>query len=123
MENYLVLILAILIAFVYFVGSSSSNKGKIEGTKWASEATTNLGKAIPPGALQLEFHGDGTLVYLAGAQTFTRTYSIGKGDRVTLNLDHEIKGTKQHLEKVVIVNDRLTMTDGDGTECTFSKVN
>jgi hypothetical protein len=45
------------------------------------------------------------------------------GDRVTLNLDQELGGTKQHVEKVVITNDKHTMTDADGTALTFSKVN
>ena len=108
---------------VVFLLGCSSNKGKIEGTKWSSDAGMHEGQSVPAGKLKFEFRRDGSLVYVAGPLTLTGKYSLGMGDRVTLNLDQELAGTKQHVEKVVIANDKLTMTDGDGTSITFSKVN
>jgi hypothetical protein len=103
-------------------GCKSNNKGKIEGTKWVSQATVQKGTNIPAGALQLEFSSDGKLVYRAGQQTFTGTYSLGMGDYVTLNLDQNLAGRKTHSEKVSISGDQLTMTDSDGTSLTFTKM-
>jgi hypothetical protein len=110
-----------LAALLLACGCSSSNKGKIEGTKWTSLATTMKGKAVPAGTAQLHFQGDGKLVYKLGPQTHTGTYSLGMGPTVTLNFDTEVNGRKTHAEKVVINGDELTMTDSDGTELTFQK--
>ena len=103
-------------------GCSSSNKGKIEGTKWSSKAATVQGKAVPAGALQLDFQSDGKLVYKIGAENHTGTYSLGMGPTVTLNFDTELSGRKTHAEKIVINGDELTMTDSDGTQLPFQKV-
>ena len=114
--------LALVAALVCSFGCSSKNKGKIEGTKWSSEAATVKGQPLPAGALSLDFASDGKLVYKAGPTTFTGTYSLGFGDTVTLNLDQELAGRKKHAQKVVINGDRLTMSDSDGTALTFKKV-
>ena len=113
----LVLVVPTLMAF----DDPSPNKGKIEG-KWSSVASTVKGQAVPEGFLKLEFGKDGSLVYSAGPITFKGTYSLGKGDSVTLKLDKELAGRKTHVEKVTIKGDRLTMTDSDGTGMTFKKV-
>jgi hypothetical protein len=112
----------LLAAVVSIVGCNSNNKGKIEGTKWSSLPTTAKGQSVPAGALKLEFHKDGGLVYRAGLQKFTGTYSLGMGDRVTLKLDKELAGRKVHTETVTVDGDRLTMKDSDGTSLSFSKV-
>jgi hypothetical protein len=122
-----VLRVAVVVALLSSLGCGSNNKGKIEGTKWSSLATTmnvkNQGmQTIPAGALTLEFSSDYKLVYRAGPMTMTGTYSLGMGDYVTLKLDKELDGRKTHTEKVVISGDRLTMTDSDGTALTFEKV-
>ena len=116
---YLVLLVLALPA----VGCSSNNKGKIEGTSWTSQAATVKGKPLPAGVLQLEFYGDGKLVYRAGPQTMTGKYSLGWGDYITMNLDQELAGRKTHRQKVIISNGELTMVDSDGTQMTFSKAN
>jgi hypothetical protein len=100
---------------------ASNNKGHIEGTKWTSEATTVKGINIRAGLLKLEFGKDGSLVYVAGAQRLTGKYTLGEGDSVTLHLDKELAGRKDHKEKIVIKKDKLTMTDSDGTSLTFVK--
>jgi hypothetical protein len=112
--------LLVLIA-VALVAGCSANKGKIEGTKWTSEATTMKGQPIPAGALDLDFRSDGSLVYRAGLQTYTGTYTLGTADTVVLNLDQPIAGLKTHAEKISIDGERLTMTDSDGSKLTFVK--
>src|SRR6516162_8134504 len=92
-----------LIAAVLFVtGCSSNNKGKIEGTKWSSNATNVKGAPVPAGMLRLEFATDGKLTYSAGPTTLTGTYSLGGGDTVTFHLDQEVQGRKTHAEKITI---------------------
>jgi hypothetical protein len=113
--------LVVLALALSAVGCSSNNKGKIEGTKWTSDATTIKGQQIPAGALGLEFGSDGSLVYRTLMARFTGKYSLGGGDTVTLHLDQDLAGRKEHSEKVVISGDKLTMTDSDGTSITFSK--
>jgi hypothetical protein len=100
----------------------SANKGKIEGTKWNSLETIIKGAKIPAGALKLEFGKDGKLTYIAGPKTFTGTYELGDGDTVTFHLDQELAGNKKHVEKVVIKENRLILTDQDGTSISFEKV-
>jgi hypothetical protein len=102
-------------------GCSSNNKGKIEGTKWSSDATVSKGQQLPAGVLSLEFTSDGKLVYHAGPQTFSGTYSLGAGDIVTMNLDQELSGSKVHQEKIVIAGNKLTMIDSSGLSLTFTK--
>jgi len=128
------MILAALIALVGFGGLTlgaqdkdkgkkpSSNKGKIEGTKWNSLEAIIKGKKIPAGALKLEFSKDGKLVYTASVVKFTGTYELGEGDTVTFHLDQELAGNKKHIEKIAISGTRLIMTDSDGTSLTFKKV-
>lgn len=113
---------ALLAAVLVSCGCKSNNKGKIEGTKWSSVASTVKGTPIPEGFLRLEFGSDGSLVYSAGPKTFKGTYSLGSGDNVTLKLTEDLAGRKNHVEKVSISGDRLTMTDSDGTAMTFKKM-
>ena len=72
----------------------SNNKGKIEGTKWSSIGKTINGNFIPAGSLKLEFGKDGSLNYFAGPKVFKGTYSLGKGDKVTLKLTEPLAGRK-----------------------------
>jgi hypothetical protein len=112
----------LIAAVLFLTGCSSNNKGKIEGTKWSSNATTIKGKSVPAGAAALEFAADGKLVYQLGLARLTGTYSLGGGDTVTLHLDQEVSGRKTHVEKISISDNTLTMRDSDGTTVTFSKV-
>ena len=114
---------ALCLALLCALGCSS-NKGKIEGTKWSSLAGTVKGQAFPDGIVGLEFGNDMKLVYKIGPMTYTGTYSLGMGSNVTLKLDQELPGTgrKDHVEKVTIDGDKLTMTDSDGTTLSFRKV-
>src|SRR5262245_7602137 len=101
--------LVLAVVTLVTTGCGSNNKGKIEGTKWISIASTVKGTSVPAGTLKLEFGSDGTLVYNAGPQTFRGTYSLGSGNTITLKLDRELAGSKTHVQKVVIEDDRLTM--------------
>jgi hypothetical protein len=104
---------------VFAAGCASENKGKIEGTKWRSYASTVKGQSVSDGALWLHFKADGGLVYRAGGHTFTGTYKLSWGKTVIMNLDRELAGRKSHSERVEILGGRLTMTDSDGTAMTF----
>ena len=57
-----------------------------------------------------------------GSQIYKGTYSLGMEDNVTLNLDRELAGRKNHVEQVIINGNHLTMIDSDGTQLTFNKV-
>lgn len=108
-------------------GCSSSNKGKIEGTKWTSLATKMNVKGkgmtdIPADLLKLEFTKDGRVTYTIGPMTVSGTYSLGMGDLVTLKFDQELEGRKTHTERVKISGDTLTMTDSDGTAVSFKRI-
>jgi uncharacterized protein YndB with AHSA1/START domain len=114
------LVFAVLLLFAF--GCSSSNKGKIEGTKWTSLAATVKGESLAAGARYLEFTKDSKMVYTTGAQPHTGTYSLGLGPAVTFNLEKEVDGRKVHPEKIVIDGDQLTLTESDGTQVTFQRV-
>lgn len=111
-----------LAALIILSAGCSSNKSKIEGTKWSSQAAVVKGVNAPAGALSLDFAKDGSLVYRAGPQTFTGKYSLGMGSNVTLKFEQDLAGRKVHVEKISIGGDQLTMTDSDGTQVTFNKV-
>lgn len=95
----------------------SNNKGKIEGTKWSSQATKFQEKDAPAGTLKLEFGKDNSLVFTAGRGVFKGTYSLGAGNKVTFKI-----GPESVQETIVIAGDTLTMTDPKGTAVKFSKV-
>src|SRR5262249_10068653 len=102
MRYRLVLRLLPLLVLLPLCGCRSNNRGKIEGTKWRSQAGPVRGQNLPAGALRLEFGVDGKLVYGGFGKTFTGTYSFGMGDYVTLNLDQELAGSRTHSEKITI---------------------
>jgi outer membrane lipoprotein-sorting protein len=118
-----VLRLTPLVMILFVAGCASHNKGKIEGSKWSSQAATIKGQAAPAGLLKLDFGADGSLVYTAGPQALTGKYSLGMSDYVTFNLDQPLGGMKQHIETIVINGNQLTMTDSDGTQVIFTKTN
>ena len=60
---------------------ASTNKGKIEGTKWASRA----GSGYQAKYFKQEFQWDGTCTYEIGGGRVDGTYSFGGGDDVYLN--------------------------------------
>jgi hypothetical protein len=105
----------VFLSLLFACGCASSNKGKIEGTKWVSQACTLQGKQFPPGTFRLEFGTDGRLTYGGVGKVITGTYSLGAGDNVTWNLDQELSGRKVHTEKISIQGDTLTMADQSGT--------
>jgi hypothetical protein len=100
----------------------SDNAGKIEGTKWSSVEGTVKGQKIPAGSLKLEFAKDGKMVYKAGPSTFTGTYELKAGDKVVFKLEQELAGRKEHEQKIVIKDGKLTISDPDGTTLDFEKV-
>ena len=116
--------LMVLAAALSLVGCSSNNKGKIEGTKWAIEATTLKRTNVPAGAIRFDFNKDHTLNFIIGPNTYTGKYSLGFGDRVTLNMDKEMPDvkTKTLSEKITINGDNMTMVDPDGTTTHYTKI-
>jgi hypothetical protein len=108
-------------ALVLVSAGCSTNQGKIEGTKWSSQAGIVKGVNLPSGTMSLSFAKDGSLIFKAGPQTYTGKYSLGLGSYVTLNLDRELAGRKVHVEQVSINGNQLTMTDSDGTTLDFNK--
>lgn len=115
--------LALAAALVVTVGCFSSNKGKIEGTNWLSQAATVKGEALPPGACQLQFDPSGQMSYRIGARTYKGIYALGMGPAITFTLEEEMEGRKIHPEKLVIDGEQLTLTSADGSSLTFQKVN
>jgi hypothetical protein len=118
----------LLLALPGVLGCASKNKGKIEGTKWTSQAATFTDKrtgrpaSLAAGTMGLEFRTDGTMVYRVQGQQFPGRYSLGMGNSVTFNMDEDVGGKgKMHVEKVVIRGNVLTMTDTDGTTLSFDK--
>lgn len=111
----------LLAVLLLAAGCSSSNKGRVEGTKWSSIAATVKGQQVPDGALRLEFGSDGSLVYKAGPKTYTGKYSLGVGNAVTLHLDQDLAGRKVHVQRVDVSDNQLKMTDSDGTSLSFTK--
>jgi hypothetical protein len=100
----------------------SNNKGKIEGTKWSSVESEVKGTKLPAGTLKLDFTKDGKLTFQVAAMTLKGTYTLGEGDKVVFTMEQEVSGKKKHEETIVIKDDRLTMTDSDGTTLMFEKV-
>ena len=103
-------------------GCESENQGKLEGTYWSSLEMEYKGYTIPPGAMRLEFRKDGTLTYQTVEGKYDGRFAYSWGDRVVFNLDKEVAGRKEHVEKIKIKDKRLTMTDSDGTSATFRLV-
>lgn len=103
-------------------GCSSENQGKIEGTKWSSVETTVGGKSLPAGARTFAFTEDGSVTCVAGENSWSGTYSLGRGQDVILKMDQTIAGRKKHIETVAIEGDRMTMTDSDGTALEFTRL-
>ncbi len=104
---------------------TSDNEGKIVGT-WLADNTTD--KQFPEGvSLSMVFTKDGKFTMNIAApnakKDITGTYTLGAGDKITLdNLSEPISGKKKHDEKVVIDKGKLTMTDSDGKAAVFKSV-
>jgi uncharacterized lipoprotein NlpE involved in copper resistance len=113
---------AVLAVVLCAVGCNSNNKGKIEGTKWTSQAMTVQGKQLFAGTAKLEFGADKKLTYIVGADTYTGTYSLSYGDYVTLHFDQVLEGSKTHRQRIIIQGDTLKLIDTDGFTVTFSRV-
>jgi hypothetical protein len=119
--------LAVVVVALAVAGCESSNKGKIEGTKWSSNEGTIRGQKLSSGKITLEFYKDGKLDFsgtdpYGNRKVFTGHYTFGMGDIVVLNMDQELAGMKTHAERVNVKNGELTMTDSDGTQLVFSRL-
>ena len=115
--------LLVLLAGLLFVGGcKSNNKGKIEGTKWTSIETPTKSGVFPAGEFFLEFRSDGKLIFRREGMVYTGTYTVESGDNVTFHLDRKLQGSKTHTQKIKIADDQLTLTDGDGTAVTFTRM-
>jgi hypothetical protein len=110
-----------LLLLALAAGCASNNKGKLEGTRWHSDADKYKGKSLPSGFLKLEFDRNGGVIYRAGTHTFTGKYTYGPGDQVIFHLDRELGGSKVHTQTVLVHGDRMVIIDGDGTEMRFQK--
>lgn len=124
--------LLLLVPLVCLMGCTSENKGKIEGTRWRSEAgsvtshspvTSGRVVHLQEGYMELDFQNDGGLFYIIGGKLYTGKYTLGMGNVVILRLEEPLAGLKTHSEKIVIEGKRLTMTDTDGTTLAFQKQN
>jgi hypothetical protein len=109
------------------VGCDSTNKGKIEGTKWSSNEGTIHGQKLSSGKITLEFYKDGTLDFAGtdpygNRKVFAGKYTFGMGSMVVMTFDQELAGMKTHAESISVSNGELTMTDSDGTRLVFSRL-
>ena len=114
---------ALAAALLVAVAGCSGNKGKIEGTKWVSQTATVKGQELPPGARQIHFDKDGHLLFIANAKPYKGSYALGMGPAVTFTLEEDWQGRKIHPEKVIVEGDRLVLTDADGSEIPFQRIN
>lgn len=113
---------ASLLLLVVATGCSSNNEGKIEGTKWSSNAMMVDGQQVPAGVLLLEFQEDGTLIYRDPEETLTGTYKLGMGDTVILKFDEKVEGYKEHHQKIQINGKEMKLIDSDGFTVKLTKV-
>jgi uncharacterized protein (TIGR03066 family) len=119
--------LVVVVAALAVAGCESSNKGKIEGTKWSSNAVTIHGQKLSSGKCELEFYKDGTMDLTATdpngyRKVFTGRYSLSISDLVVITFNQEVAGMKTHTERVTITKGELTMIDSDGTKLVFSRL-
>lgn len=113
---------AVLAAVLCIVGCSSNNKGKLEGTKWNSQAfTPQGGKPVPAGIVTYEFATDGRLTYRIMDQSYTGRYSLNSGDYVTLHLDQALGGSRTLRQRIIVRDTTMQLIDTDGTSVMFDK--
>jgi len=90
--------------------AESNNRGKIEGTKWASRALTVEGVELPPATLVWHFGADGTFRYEIGPSLWTGNYFLEAGDSVRLHFEHVVfEKRKQYATKIRIDGRELTI--------------
>lgn len=110
----------------------SENEGKLEGTRWSSEAgTMQVNNPATPGIkqkvfvragfMELDFQKDGTLFYIINNKLYRGKYSLNAGQTVTIKLEEKLSGRYEHAEKIVVQGNYFTMTDSDGTSLKFKK--
>jgi len=106
---------------------ASNNKGKLEGTKWSSDALQVQDQKMPAGMMVVEFNKDGTVVQTLNppkgpAETKKGVYSLGSGDDVTIENDSQDRKTKmKETAQLVINGDTMTVTFKQGS-MTFTRV-
>src|SRR5260370_26214199 len=105
MRTHRVVGLLVVVAALAVAGCESTNKGKIEGTKWSSNAVSIHGQKLSSGKCELEFYKDGTVEFSATdpfgrRQVFKGRYSFGMGDIVVLGMDKRVAAVKTHTERV-----------------------
>lgn len=103
-------------------GCSSNNKGKLEGTTWTCRDQLVHGQPVEGGSREFEFKADGGLVMLDNGVTYTGTYSLGSGDRVTFHFDQPYQGGKKHARTIQINGDEMSLIDANGQTTKFKKV-
>ena len=64
----------------------------------------------------------GGLGMVENGVTYTGTYSLGSGDKVTFHFDKPYQGGKKHARTVRINGDELMYVEPDGREIRFKKV-
>src|SRR5438477_1202700 len=103
----------LLLCVVFSAGCvASSNKDKIEGTRWTSEAGTvrvnrpgpTMGQdvRVPAGFMELHFHHDGSLFYIIKGKLYVGKYTLSAGSTVVFHLEEPLAGMKVHSEKIVV---------------------
>jgi uncharacterized protein (TIGR03067 family) len=101
----------------------STNKGKLEGTKWANIAgkitIKGVEQDLPGDLIHLDFRPDGTFVFTYPGASRGGEYHLLSGDYMTMRFDEELEGQRDHRQKVVIKEGRLALIDSDGTTLHF----
>ena len=114
--------LCVTLSLAVITGCASKNAGKIEGTKWKSDATTVFDKQVPAGAITFDFRKDGTFKGAMGGRSITGTYTCDFGSLVTLHCDQTLPTGSSTTQRITIDGDWMSMADPDGTTLTFRKV-
>src|SRR5262245_45778251 len=118
MRSIRVLSLMFLPLVLLASGCVSENKGKLEGTRWSSEAgqVTNNAAVMGPrevtlraGYMELDFQKDGTLFYIINNKLHRGKYTLGMGSVVRFDLEEPIAGMKTHSEKINVDGRTMTM--------------
>lgn len=101
--------------FLSLAGCGSNNKGKIEGTKWVSKAGKVEDEKIKAGQITLEFGDAGVIRAFSFETAVQGKYSLGAGDKVSIEFEDEVMGEKKHSARISIEGDTLTFSDSSGS--------
>jgi len=122
MRRFCTFLYATLALVLIATGCASKNKGKIEGTRWKSDAAVVFGKEVPAGGIIYEFNKDGTFKGSLGGKGVSGTYTLEWGSVVTLHCDQTLPTGGSQSQHVTIDGEHMTMIDPDGTRISFRRM-